>query len=50
MGRMLWGIPSPFETRRQDKEVEEVSGRSKAENRELKGSCLLREVGSKTEC
>lgn len=50
LGRMSWGSPPPFETRDQEKMMEEVSRRSKVGKRELKGSCLLREVGSKTKC
>lgn len=36
LGEMPWGIPSPFETRGQDKEMEEVPGGDKAEKRELR--------------
>ena len=48
LGEMPWGIPSPFETRGQDKEMEEVPRGDKAEKRELTGSCLLGEAGNKT--
>ena len=48
LGEMPWGIPSPFETREQDKEMQEVPGGDKAEKGELKGSCLLGEAGNKT--
>lgn len=48
LGEMPWGIPSPFETREQDKEMQKVPGGDKAEKGELKGSHLLGEAGNKT--
>lgn len=48
LGEMSWGIPSPFETREQDKEMQKVPGGDKAEKGELKGSRLLGEAGNKT--